>query len=305
MFAIGFICMFLLAFFESSNMKKIALTSEVKNLLTSLMLLVGAVSSFIGFLIMSHINNESSIEIIKSNEVLTDYKYYMILVSEFLGFYLARKNYIENGDNMIAINFMLFLSIIIVPTYSILFSDMLGFTNDIKIQYNNWGEFGFFIIAMFTLSVLYFFDKVKSSKVNNIKILLLLVLVLSNSMFMTGKLMQEYNAFLTYSHISIMLSFMFFVIALKDKEIKSFSFDKHKKTMTFIVLTWSVAIPLNTIAIKFLAIEFVTLLKRISQIVSGYILDKIHKNNVEMKPKDYVIIGLMILVGFIFQYTRT
>lgn len=299
MFAIGFLCMFTLSFFEGNNMKKIAKDDSIKNIMMTSLVLIGFCSALIAYLITTYSQGITSLKYDK--EILTDYRFYVALLSEMVGFYVTRKNYSDNGDNIAVINFTLFLSLVLVPLYAYFLTDLLGFKDTIKINYENGFEFFLFISFMLLLSFLFFFDKIKTNKIKNIKILIILPLILSNSMFMTGKLMQEYNAFYTYAMISLFLSFFFLFFAIKGKEYKNFKKAKHQRDLMIIVTTWSIAIPLNAIAIKFLAIELVTLLKRVSQVIAGVILDKIYKNKNILKKKDYIIIILIFTIGIIMQ----
>jgi hypothetical protein len=301
MFALGFICMFSLAFFEASNMKRIAMNDEIKNLMLSTLALTGGIVSLSIYIAVKYINDNSH-KIEDDLLILQDYKFYLALISEFLGIYLSRRNYSENGDNMSYINFALFSSLVIVPIYAYFLTGPLGFENTLSINYQSSYEFIYFVLSMALLMVIFFFDKIKNNKINNIKILLLLPLVLSNSMFLTGKLMQEYNGFLAYGLIVILLSIIFLSFVIKNKEYKKFKKEEHKKPLIYLIITWALVIPLNTIAIKLLAIELVTLLKRISQVISGVLLDYLYKNKNNLNNKDYMVILLIFIIGFKLQH---
>lgn len=293
-------CMFALAFFEANNMKKIAGDDSIKNLMMSALVVTGFISTIIAYMVTTYTEGQLT-SLNKDMEILKDYRFYLALTSEFFGMYISRKNYKDNGDNIAVINFSLFLSLVLVPIYAYFLTDLWGFNNTIKINYESGFEFCIFIVAMFLLSFLFFFDKIKNNKIKNIKTLIILPLILSNSMFMTGKLMQEYNAFFAYGMISLFLSLFFVFLTIKGKEYKNFKKEKHQRNLIIVISTWSIAIPLNAIAIKLLAIELITLLKRISQVISGVILDKIYKNESSLKKKDYVIIALIFVVGLVMQ----
>lgn len=259
-------------------------------------MLLGAIVSFTIF--FSFQNTDLS----EQTKIFEDYRFYMAVFSEIIGVWLARKNYEVNGTNMVAINFSLFFSLILVPIYAFFLNDLLGFEKTLTINYNSSNEFWLFIGLMTVLTVFFFIDKLKG-KINNLLVLVLLPIVLSNSMFITGKLMQEYNGFFAYGSCVTIIAILFLSLSFKNKEIKNLE-KKHLKTISIIVGSWVIAIPANTYAVKLLAVEFVTLLKRISQIIVGVILDKMYGNKNNLNLKDKIIIVLMVSLGCYLYYKR-
>jgi hypothetical protein len=301
MFAIGFLLMFILSFIESFNMKKISEQTDVKNFMTLILSFSGFIISVASYFISTEISQEP-MDISKEVALYYNPVFYFALLSEITGFWLARKNFEVNSSNMTAINFSLFFSLSLVPIYTFFFSGLYGFSDTLKINYESNIELFAFIGGMTLLTIVYFFDKVKG-KIDHILWLIPFPLVLSNSMFLTGNLMQQYNGFFAYGSIALVLSLFFLSIAIKNKELKNLN-KGHAKLAGFIFLGWCIAIPANTIAIKILAIEFVNLLKRLSQILVGVILDKLYKNNTKRHWKDKYIIALMFIFGFGFYYFR-
>jgi uncharacterized membrane protein YdcZ (DUF606 family) len=295
MFAIGFILMFTFAFMESFNYKKIINYIEIKNFLTFVLSFTAFLISIFIFLIS--IDFDLSSNVLKDNLIIfKDWRFILIIFSEFFGIWLFRKNYEINGNNLTAVNFALFLSLVLVPIYSFFLNDLLGFQSTITVGYKSPLEFYVFTGLIFILVVLFFMDKLKN-KINNIFILFLLPVVFSNNMFITSKIMQTYNPFFSYSIIVFCLSIMFLIFSIKNKELKKIK-KEHTKIICFLSLSWMIAIPCNTLAVKFLAVEFVTLLKRVSQLISGLILDRMYnQHNTNFSLKDYIVIGFILFLG--------
>lgn len=301
MFAVGFIFLFVLSFIEALNLKKISEKKEVNNFLVLVLSFSGFLVSLISFLIMSSIEG-TEIDFVKESELFKNPIFYIALLSEIIGIILARKNYEVNSCNMTAINFSLFFSLAIVPIYSFFFSDLYGFGDNLKVNYQSNTEFVMFVSGMTLLTILYFFDKVKG-KINSIYWLIPYPLVLSNSMFVTSSLMQQYNGFFVYGSIVLSLSFVFLFLSIRKREFKNIT-KEHLKLSVFLFLGWTIAIPANTFAVKILAVEFVNILKRLCQIITGTILDKAYKNTNNHHWKDKYIIGLMFIFSFLFYYYR-
>tara|TARA_Y100000034_G_scaffold37315_2_gene45890 strand:- start:10326 stop:11237 length:912 start_codon:yes stop_codon:yes gene_type:complete len=295
MFAIGFVLMFTFAYLEAFNFKKISFNLEIKNVLTFILPFTGFLISIIIFLIS--INFDLSSPVIKENLVLLkDWRFYIVILSEIFGVWLFRKNYEINGNNLTAINFALFLSLVLVPVYSYFLSDLLGFQKTIMIGYQSPIEFYVFTGLILLSVIIFFFDKLKG-KINNIFILFLLPVIFSNNMFVTSKIMQTYDPFFSYSIIVFFIALLFFIMAIKSKEFSKVN-RSHLKLISYLSISWMIAIPANTIAVKLLAVEFVTLLKRVSQLISGLILDKMYnKNNNKFSIKDYFIIFFILFLG--------
>ena len=168
MFALGFLFMFVLSFIESFNMKKIAEQKDVKNFLILILSFSGFIISLIGYFITSSLEG-TTIDFEKEFLLFQNPAFYIAIISEVLGISLARKNYEVNSCNMTAINFSLFFSLSIVPIYAYFFSDLYGFSDTLKVNYESDFEFIVFVSGMTLLTIAYFFDKIKG-KINNIYI---------------------------------------------------------------------------------------------------------------------------------------
>lgn len=292
-----------LAFSESLNMKKIAGANEVKNFMTLLIAVIGFSVSLIGFHIELSFTGKT-IDYFKEINIFSDWVLYAAVASQFIGILLARKNYDVNGNNMTSINFSLFLSLSIVPIFAFCFNDFLGFENTKIVNYVSNNEFLLFIITINILTIGYFYDKFKNSnhKINNIYWLIPYPFVLSSSIFFSTKLMQTHNAFFAYCCIVSFLIVLFLIKTIKNKEFKNLE-KKHLKLGGFLTLSWCIAIPANTFAVKILAVEFITMLKRLCQILAGVVLDYFY-NKKAPNIKDVFIVLSLLSVGFILYYFR-
>lgn len=296
MFILGFLIMLSISFGEMFNLKKASLNQDVKNIMTFIFIFSGFVlTMFIFFW-----NFEKNLSDV--NVLFSDWRLYLGITTEIFGVWLSRKNYEVNGNNITAINFSLFLSLIFVPILSFFFTDIFSFKNSVSINYHSFGEFIGFVLASLILVTVFFIDKIKT-KINNLLLLFLLPLVLSISMFFTSKMMQIYEGVLYYAIIGFSLSTFFFILAIRKNEIKNFN-KSHLKDCAIISAVSILILPMNVVIIKVLAVEFLTLLKRVCQIINGIILDKIHKNNNSLSVKDKVVVFLICLLGISLYYLR-
>lgn len=296
MFVLGFLLMLSISFGEMFNLKRASLNKDVKNLMTAIFILSGFIIT-VGIFVSDFSKNIEG-----AKELFCDWRLYVGILAEICGVWLSRKNYEVNGDNITAISFALFLSLVIVPVFSFLFTDMFSFKDSISINYQSTWEFIGFIIASLILVITFFVDKLKS-KINNIFLLMMLPVTLSTSMFFTSKMMQIYEGVLYYGVIGFSLCIFFLIMGVKNNELKRFN-KTHIKDSMIISGVSLVILPMNLFVIKFLAVEFLTLLKRVSQIINAIALDKIHKNNNPLSIKDSTVVVLICLLGFSLYYFR-
>jgi hypothetical protein len=284
------------SFGEMFNMKKATLTKDIKNLMTANFIFSGFVVTLVIFF-FDYKNNVSH-----AKELFSDWRLYVGICTEIIGVWLSRKNYETNGDNITAISFALFLSLVIVPIFSFFFTDICSFKNSASVKYHSIWEFFSFVFISLLLVIIFFIDKLKS-KINNCFLLFSLPISLSTSMFFTSKMMQIYPGVLYYALIGFALLSFFFVAAIRSNEFNNYNKCHIKNTL--IVSGVSILIlPLNLIVIKILAVEFLILVKRVAQIINAVILDKIHKNNNSLCLKDKIVIGLICILGFSLYYLR-
>lgn len=292
MFINSFLLLLIISYLEIFNFKKISNHIKIKNLLTSVFI-------FSGLMCILFLMFFQSLEIKDSLKVFNDWKLYFGITSEIISLWLMRKNYEINSSSITSINFSLLLSIILVPIFSFYGSSFFGFDKSIKLNYKSEIEMLLFLTMFLILMVIYFFDKI-NNHVNNIWILILLPFPLSTSLFWTTKMMQIYEGFLYYLIISFFLLMFFLIQMIKNKEWKYYIKENKKEILNIIVISL-IMFPLNILLLKILAVEFVAILKRISQVILALFLERKNKNK---NLKDFIVILLFITISLI-MFVRT
>jgi hypothetical protein len=231
-----------------------------------------------------------------------DYRIYLCVTLECVGLIAMRQNYLKNGNNVTAINFCMFFSLALVPILSYFASDALGFADTIKVNYRSQSELWLFTGILTTLVFVYFYDKIKGH-INDWFYLLLTPLILSNTMFISSKLMQTYNPYVVGTFIFIITLFIYAGACLLKAEHKCLA-RTHVIPLTRIFIGGTLTYPLNVTVVQIIAVEFIVLLKRTSQIISGVVTDKIYGNKNTVNKKDVVVIALVLATGLSLYYMR-
>lgn len=283
----SFIYMFFHAFLENFLYKRLN-TLENKNFQSSLMFLVSSVTLFSIYLLFFGFNSQDFI-------FLNDGKFYLLCGLELGVFYLYRENYNQNKNNYTMVNMFVFSTIYLMPLLAFFYNEIFTFNKSLDIKYESFFEAFIFSFVLFILTSIYYISKIKNKEVNNLKLLLLLVFILLNTMYFAVKIVQTYNGFLIYSFIQIVITINFFILSQKgaNKESKSITL----KDFAFYFL-WPAYFVLFFIAAGLMSVEFITISKRISQIISAMILDK------KVLRKDFILIGLIFIVTIIFYFYK-
>lgn len=298
MLAISFSMLLFMTLISSLNFKSMANLVIIKNFATFMLILGNLV---VGFgLCFAFVDYPTLIKTL--TDLSTDYKMYVCIALEYIGLVSMRKNYVVNGNNITAINFCMFMSLTLVPIISYFFSDLLGFSDTIKINYQSQTEFWLFTGSLTALIFVYFADKLKGH-INNWFYLLFTPVILSNTMFLSAKLMQANNPYVVSTIICIINAFILLCTFLARKEHKELK-KSHAKPLTKIFVGGMFVYPLNAVIVQLIAVEFITLLKRIAQIITGAITDKIYGNKDTINKKDVVVIIIMLSIGFTMYYLR-
>jgi hypothetical protein len=298
MLAISLSILLLSSLIRSLNFKSIANLAPIKNIATAALIL-GSVVVALG--LCSILVDQETLSRNLTN-LSTDYKLYMCIVFEYLGLLSMRKNYAVNGNNVTAINFCMFFSLALVPIISYYGSDILGFGDTLKVNYESQTEFWMFTGSLTVLVFIYFADKLKGH-INNWFYLLVTPLILSNTMFLSTKLMQANNPYIVALLVSIPNLVISTFTFLAKKEYQSLN-KTHLKPLAKIFLGSTVVLPLSTIIVQLIAVEFITLLARIAQIVSGAMVDVMYGNRNTINNKDLIVILAMLAIGLTMYYLR-
>ncbi len=296
---LGFLFLFISSILETLYMRTLS-KSTCKYFLLSFMLMI---MSFInlGFLYFS---SENFIDITKHNlRIFYDPFFYINIIVEILAATCMLLNYKHNGKNLTAINFSLFLSVIIIPIF-VLISQYFGiFQNSITIKYNNLNELFIFIGSLLILIIIYFYDKIKFNGLNNLTIFLISPLLTTFALYLAINMLQTYSQFFYVFVILFILSlnFLFFSFMFKEKE----RFKKNNfKTIGIISLIALPAIPLNSFGLSMLPVELATIFKRLTQLLSGIFFDYYFEKKINLKLKDIVVIILIFSIAIYFNYFR-
>jgi hypothetical protein len=280
--------MFFHAFLENFIYKRIN-TSDNKNFQSSMMFLISSITLFFIYLIFFGFNQEDFL-------FLKDYKFYILCFLEIGVFYLYRENYNQNKNNYTMVNMFVFSTIYLMPIMAYFYNQIFSFDSSLDIKYESFIEAFIFSFTLFILTSIYYISKIKNKEVKNLKLLILLLFVLLNTMYFAVKTVQTYNGFLIYSFIQIVITINFFILSQKGK-------NKEQKTITLkdivFYFLWPIYFSLFFLAAALMSVEFVTISKRISQIISAMILDK------KVIKKDFILIGFIFIITICFYFYKS
>jgi hypothetical protein len=280
--------MFFHAFLENFIYKRIN-TKDNKNFQSSIMFLISSVTLFLIYLTFFGFKNEDFL-------FLKDYKFYILCFLEIGVFYLYRENYNQNKNNYTMVNMFVFSTIYLMPIMAYFYNQIFSFDSSLDIKYESFIEAFIFSFTLFILTSIYYISKIKNKEVKNLKLLILLLFVLLNTMYFAVKTVQTYNGFLIYSFIQIVITINFFILSQKGK-------NKEQKTITLkdivFYFLWPIYFSLFFLAAALMSVEFVTISKRISQIISAMILDK------KVIKKDFILIGFIFIITICFYFYKS
>jgi hypothetical protein len=271
--------MFLSAFFENFLYKKVN-SLENRNFHSSVMFFISSITLLIFYLIFYKFNYLDFY-------FFYQWKFYLLTFLELLVFYLYRENYFQNKNNYTMINMFIFSTIYLMPILAFLYNHIFIFNKDLDLKYESFFEAFIFSFVLFVLSMIYYIDKIKSKQIKNIKLLLLLLIILLNTMYFSVKIIQTYNGFLVYCFIQMVISINFFI--LSKNESKKISIQRFA-----LYLVWPFIYLFYFFAASLVAVEFIVIFKRVSQIIAAMLIDK------KIVFKDAILIFLIILVSTLF-----
>ncbi|XOB62191.1 hypothetical protein ACMC56_16610 [Campylobacterota bacterium DY0563] len=279
----SFIYMFLSAFLENFLYKKVN-SCENRNYQSFMMFLISSIILFISYLIIYDFNADDF-------SFFYEWKFYLLSFLELLVFYLYRENYHQNSTNYTMINMFVFSTIYLMPILAFFYNSVFTFNSSLNIRYNSIFEAMAFSFVLFSLTLVYYVDKIKNKQIKNLPLLLSLLFILLNTMYFSVKIVQTYNGFLVYSFIQIIISINF--LLLSKKESKKIDIKR-----VFLFTIWPFIYFLYFFAASLVAVEFITIFKRVSQIVSAMILDK------KVALKDAILIAMIIFITILFYFYK-
>ncbi len=271
--------MFLSAFLENFLYKKIN-SYENRNFQSFLMFLISSIILLIIYSFMYDFNKEDF-------SFIYEWKFYLLNLLELFVFYLYRENYHQNSGNYTMINMFVFSTIYLMPILAFFYNSIFIFNKNLDIQYDSFFEATVFSFILFALTLFYYVDKIKNKKIKNLPLLLLLLFTLLNTMYFSVKIVQTYNGFLVYSFIQFLIAINFFILSRKESKTITL-----KKILLYTV--WPFIYFLYFIAASLIAVEFITIFKRVSQIIAAMIIDK------KVIIKDAILIAMIIFISILF-----
>ena len=252
--------MFLSAFLENFLFKKVN-SFENRNFQSSIMFFISSLVLFLIYIIFYEQTNSDL-------NFLEDWKYYLLIFLEITVFYLYRENYHQNKNNYTMVNMFVFSTIYLMPIITFIYNSIFIFNDSLDIKYTSIFEAFVFSSILFILTTIYYIDKIKNKEVKNIKLLLALLFILLNSMYFSVKTIQTYNGFLAYSIIQMLIAFYFLILSKNESK-------KISVKNIGVYCLWPFIYVLYLIASALIAVEFIAIFKRVSQVLSAMVLDKI------------------------------
>lgn len=271
--------MFLSAFFENFLYKQINRLKN-RNFHSSIMFFISAFMLFILYNIFYNFN-------LNDFNFFYEWKFYLLIALELLVFYLYRENYYNNENNYTAINMFVFSTIYLMPILAFFYNLIFEFDTKLNIKYDSFFEAFLFSFVLFILTLAYYISKIKNKEIKNLKLLIFLLVALLNTMYFSVKMVQTYNGFLLYCFIQIFISIYF--LYLSKNEVKTIAL---KNIALYFILPFIYTF--YFFASSLISVEFITIFKRVTQIISAMILDK------KTIGKDSLLIFLILLITFLF-----
>lgn len=236
---------------------------------------------------------------------LYDYKFYLLLFFENFSFYMSRFQHNVQKE-FTTISFAIFSSVYLIFPLTYFYDDLFGFETTLTIPYDSLSEMFIYFGIFFSVTVLYFYDKIRLNTITHKVSLAIFAFSLVNTMYLAVKLSQTYSPFLLYALLVPTVSLShFFLINKKDrKRAFKYAFSKREMKLNLRYALFSIANLLFAfIAILHLPAEFVTLFKRNSQIIGAYLIDRKRKK-VKKSTKDKLLIVLVPLLGFYLYFSK-
>jgi hypothetical protein len=291
----GLFLLFILTFVEIFCTKRTLVYKEHKNILTTLLVISSIIVSMLIYFYQEGTLNGDNLTI------FLDWKLYAALSINSLSFFIIRKNYEINGENITAIQFSMFSSLILVIIISYFFSGFLGFNDALNIKYTSINQMLLFLSIYLILIVVFFWGKFKNQNIPSMNLLIVMSIMASLSSFFNTKMMQIYNGYLMYTLLSISSLLLFSSMILYKKEHKKIKSIDKKNALT-IMASWGALSPIYIFVNTVMPVEFLAIFKRTLSIVSGFIWDKFlstsSKSNLNLK--DFIVIGLIIFTTVVY-----
>jgi hypothetical protein len=285
----GFLGVFFISFFEGKVFKFVNHTPN-RNYISALF----CITTLIGLIFISVLPLyvfQDNVNWAKELSFFYEKWFYLSLVLETCLSFLYREAYKVYDKNYTIVNMFMFSTIFIMPIYAYILKDYVDLNQSVVIA----GNLQDIIITSLLLllgTIIYFHNKIKLKQITNIWILIALAVCALNSFYFSTKLIQSYNGVLIYSFLSIVLCFNFLCAAYIKKE--EFKVKSNKKYFGFLIILKILMQLIYIKSIAFIPVEIGPIVRRISQLSSGIIIDKKILNKTEL-------FGIFIIIA-VFVY---
>lgn len=235
-------------------------------------------------------------------DILTDPLCALLLVMELCSFLLARENYRHNHGNITAIKCAMFSSLLIVPILSTTLAPLFSMSERLTVNYGSTTEFIICLMVVSSLLVAYFYDKVGSGGVSRWSYLILTPISLSMSMLLSASFVQQYNGFAVMLLVNIANGVVFILLSLRHREHRLPAIPA--RVTGYCIVSSMALIPLNVAGMSLVAAEFITLLKRLSQLMVGVAMDVFLTRRYTLSMKDTIVIITLFGAGVGYYWLR-
>lgn len=269
---------------------------QIRNLLTLSMTITVSVLLFFQYFVDYESFSFKSDKFIFFKEPL----FYIALSLNCGSQYLARKSEKYNEKNLIFTQFASFVLIALVPIVSYLSMKIFHFENTIEIEYDNVLDVIFISVVLFTLSVLFFYDKMKSKSIVRLDVLISFMCVSTLNFVLINKLMQMYDTEAVYFCSMMFNSIIWIAMAKQKNEVSNVE----KRHIPFFILFGFVYILysyINIVIVNYLPSEYIAIFKTLSAVLSTAFFDFIRSRKLTLTIKDIFILFCIFITLFMFK----
>lgn len=269
---------------------------QIRNLLTLSMTITVSILLFFQHFIDYETFSFNSSKFIFFKEPL----FYLTLLLNCSSQYFARKTEKYNEKNLVFTQFSNFVLIALVPIVSFFITKIFHFENTIEVQYD--GLLDVFLISMvlFSLSVLFFYDKMKNKSIVRIDILITFMCVSTLNFVLINKLMQMYDTEAVYFCSMVFNSFVWIAMAKQKKELSNVE-KKHFPFFIVFGLVYILYSYINIIIVNYLPSEYIAIFKTLAAVSSAAFFDFLRSKKATLTKKDMFILFCIFLTLFMFN----
>jgi hypothetical protein len=270
-------------FFQTRSLDKINQREKKLNLNNYSTLSVITFLSFILTFIIFCVNEPS----LKDFDMFLNPYIYLLFILESSVIFLYKKVYKENVGNFTFISASLLSTIYLMPIISFLAYNYFGIESSRTIYYDNFKEVLLLSASLFLVSLIYSYDIIKRTKINNVKSIILLNIVVLSTLFGSSIMAQNNNPYLYFSSVSLVSSLVFYILSPGLKKDEIFVFAYIPATLGALL----------TISFVFLfPVEIISNVKRGFQLLISKFIDFLNGSSISIK--DISFISFLLLISY-------